>query len=101
MIVSPYAYCKKENIILDWLNIILIKLFFTVLEINDSEWSYGTDLFSAILKKITTIDKHVLQIILNNSYKLVALHAYDLHMNTLQLLLHAIYFKINTKSSYK
>lgn len=43
-------------------------------------------------KKITTIDKHVLQIILN---------AYDLHMNTLQLLLNAIYFKINTKSSYK
>lgn len=60
-------------------------------------------LFSAILKKITTIDKHVLQIILNNSYTLVALqlHAYDLHMNTLQLLLNAIYFKINTKSSYK
>lgn len=58
-------------------------------------------LFSAILKKITTIDKHVLQIILNNSYKLVALQAYDLHMNTLQLLLNAIYFKINTKSSYK
>lgn len=52
-------------------------------------------------KKITTIDKHVLQIILNNSYTLVALHAYDLHMNTLQLLLNAIYFKINTKSSYK
>lgn len=58
-------------------------------------------LFSAILKKITTIDKHVLQIILDNSYKLVALRAYDLHMNTLQLLLNAIYFKINTKSSYK
>lgn len=58
-------------------------------------------LFLAMQKKITTIDKHVLQIILNNSYKLVALHAYDLHMNTLQLLLNAIYFKINTKSSYK
>lgn len=58
-------------------------------------------LFLAMQKKITTIDKHVLQIILNNSYTLVALHAYDLHMNTLQLLLNAIYFKINTKSSYK
>lgn len=93
---------QKKNIILDWLNVILIKLFFTVLEINDSEWSYGTDIyFQLYKKKITTIDKHVLQIILNNSYKLVALHAYDLHMNTLQLLLNAIYFKINTKSSYK
>lgn len=60
-----------------------------------------TSIFS-YTKKITTIDKHVLQIILDNSYKLVALiHAYDLHMNTLQLLLNAIYFKINTKSSYK
>lgn len=61
-----------------------------------------TSIFS-YTKKITTIDKHVLQIILNNSYTLVAwqLHAYDLHMNTLQLLLNAIYFKINTKSSYK
>lgn len=59
-----------------------------------------TSIFS-YTKKITTIDKHVLQIILNNSYKLVALHAYDLHMNTLQLLLNAIYFKIITKSSYK
>lgn len=59
-----------------------------------------TSIFS-YTKKITRIDKHILQIILNNSYKLVALHAYDLHMNTLQLLLNAIYFKINTKSSYK
>lgn len=59
-----------------------------------------TSIFS-YTKKITTIDKHVLQIILDNSYKLVALRAYDLHMNTLQLLLNAIYFKINTKRSYK
>lgn len=36
---------KKKIIILDWLNVILIKLFFTVLEINDSEWSYGTDIY--------------------------------------------------------
>lgn len=36
---------KKKNIILDWLNVILIKLLFTVLEINDSEWSYGTDIY--------------------------------------------------------
>lgn len=93
---------QKKIIILDWLNVILIKLFFTVLEINDSEWSYGTDIyFQLYKKKITTIDKHVLQIILDNSYKLVALRAYDLHMNTLQLLLNAIYFKINTKSRYK
>lgn len=35
-----------------------------------------TSIFS-YTKKITRIDKHILQIILNNSYKLVALHAYD------------------------
>lgn len=35
-----------------------------------------TSIFS-YTKKITTIDKHVLQIILDNSYKLVALHVYD------------------------
>lgn len=62
---------------------------------------FWMELWFSYTKKITTIDKHVLQIILDNSYKLVALHAYDLHMNTLQLLLNAIYFKINTKSSYK
>lgn len=38
-------HIAKKNIILDWLNVILIKLFFTVLEINDSGWSYGTDIY--------------------------------------------------------